>query len=216
MSAAVVDRSRSLVAVSSEMSALKQSQAHHEHEYTIKRVYSSPALTSGKELPYVTYNNRAGPFKRYRRDYDLNEDYWWDRRYHTSPVFWPPHAWPNRHYRQSDAAYGYWWHYPALTYYPRYDRHSFQNQGDPLYAKRYRDPYYDRPLWNPARPWAQDMVEPKRVLDMYKKNIIDFDSVQRNWLAPYSWERRWNEYKEPYQQQTWTTSPRRYFFSYDT
>jgi len=53
------------------------------------------------------------------------------------------------------------------------------------------------------------------ILQLYKQNLINFDSVQRNWLAPYSWERRWNEYKEPYQQPTWTTSaPRRYFLSF--
>jgi len=193
----------------------KQLRVHSVHEYTIKRTYSSPTMTAGKDLPYITYNNRAGPFKRYYRDHDLNDDYFWDRRHSTSGLFWPTHVMPNRRYYHSDPSYSYWWHYPTLTNYPRYDRYSFLDHGDPLISRRYRDPYYDRPLWTPQRPWMQDLVEPKRVLQLYKQNLINFDSVQRNWLAPYSWERRWNEYKEPYQQPTWTTSaPRRYFLSF--
>jgi hypothetical protein len=131
-------------------------------------------------------------------------------------VNWPPQSSPNRQYRHSDPACSFWSHYPALTWYPRYDRYAFMNQGDPLYSRRYRDPYYDRPLWTPVRPWSMEAVESKRVLQLYKQNLIGFDSVQRNWLAPYSWERRWNEYKEPYQQQTWMTTPRRYCYSFGT
>jgi len=210
-----LQRSRSIAALSSQTNLDgKQLRLHSAHEYTIKRVYSSPSLTSGKDLPYITYNNRAGPFKRYYRDYDLNDDYWWDKRHTTSSLFWPAYHWPNRRYYHSDPSYSYWWHYPALTWYPRNDRYAFLDQADPLYSRRYRDPYYDRPLWTPTRPWSQDLVEPKRVLQLYKQNLIGFDSVQRNWLAPYSWERRFNEYKEPYQQQTWTTSPRRHFYSW--
>jgi len=190
-------------------------RVHSQHEYTIKRVYSSPSMTEGTPMHYITYNNRVGPYKRYHREYDLSNDFYWDKRHNSSSLFWPTHVLANRRYYHSDPSYSFWAHYPQLTNYPRYDRCSFMDSADPLVSRRYRDPYYDRPLWTPARPWAQDLVEPKRVLQLYKQNLIGFDSVQRNWLAPYSWERRWNEYKEPYQQPTWTTSsPMRYHYSF--
>lgn len=74
---------------------------------------------------------------------------------------------------------------------------------NPTYWRRYRDPNYDRPLWNNWQPWHLDRINVKRAIRMfregsysfiiskcYKSNGKAFNQLLKKLLA----EKTWNLY----------------------
>lgn len=55
---------------------------------------------------------------------------------------------------------------------------------NPQYWRKYRDPYYDRPLWDSWRPYFMDRMNTKRAIKMYRQGLIDFRFLDRNWITP--------------------------------
>ena len=84
---------------------------------------------------------------------------------------------------------------------------------DPRYWRRYMDPYYERPTWFPYKSFTYDSMDISRGLKMYKQKLINFDTLDRNWLAPISFDRRMSDIKEVYVP-TGYYGPRRYFYSW--
>lgn len=117
-----------------------------------------------------------------------------------------------RRYNYVDPPYSLWWYYPGLTYYPRY--RYYYDAYDSMYWRRYRDPYYERPLWYPYRPWAWESMDVSRSIDMYKKGLITFSTLDRYWLQPSYWDRKTRDYYRDLYIPSRYYGPRRYFYRY--
>lgn len=199
-----VQRSRTYATLAPLTYSGNKNRPVNPHAYVaLKRIASLPDMESESSV-YTGPAYQATFLRRpARRDWDMYDDYWADRRYFMSPLAWPSQSNKNRRYYYFDPPYGLWWNYPALSWYPKLDNRQVElsEQIDPLYSRRYRDPSYDRPIWKPARRWPYQTgyrIEPRRILEMYRQKLIDYDALQKSWLTPFSIERKINEYlREP-------------------
>lgn len=178
----------------------------------LRRVLSLSRIEGSKELPFISYAYRESPYPstRYNQAWDVYGNQWYDRRYYTSPVYWPYPTWRFRYLDPPESLY---WNYPTLSWYPRTSRIAFFDMMNPSYWRRYTDPYFSRPLYYPYRPWAYESMDIARAINMYNKDLIGRNTLEKYWLAPRAWG-RWNDYTPPYRHSSWYTSPRRHYYSY--
>lgn len=195
--------------------------------YTVRRVLSLPELysTSYRYLPSYTPT-----YYRYYRDWDLRDDYWYDRRYYTSSRYWPYYGWPYKRYYSTSLDYSYPYSYYSSLYYrpynysyydydrPRYLSSYYYDYFNSWYWKRRLDPYWYRP-WSYyssySRPWAYESSESDRAWDMYRKGMISYDVMDRYYLSPSTWYNRYSDYLKPYRPPISYSSYPHYSYSID-
>jgi len=87
---------------------------------------------------------------------------------------------------------------------------------DPVGWRRYRDPSCDQPLCHSYKPWTMHASDAGRTVKMFKQGLINFSTLEKDWLVPSYFQRKFDEYNHPYKSSTWYTSPRRYAFTFDS
>ncbi|VDM10405.1 unnamed protein product [Wuchereria bancrofti] len=137
---------------------------------TLTRVTSVPNLNG----IHVGERYRPSTLFKYRRDYDLLDDYYQDRMSR------------------------YKWYTDWLN---------------PTYWRRYRDPNYDRPLWNNWQPWHLDRYNVKRAIRMYKEGLVDFGTLDRFWIVPSALSRKGKDWTNVYLP-AGRYGARRYFYAF--
>lgn len=194
-----IRRSTSLTSLPRSHSMALVSSAAPTRVFTVKRTTSVPSFEDYRRNYELSWKYRPTRSSVRTRDWDLHDEYWWDRRYYYSPLFYPYYYYPGRRYNYLDPPYSLWWNYPALSSAPR-SRYWYTDNVDPLYWRRYRDTWYDRyMIYN--RPWSTlyDSSDVNRALDLYGKGLIGMESLDRYWLRPSSYERSlWDVKHYPY------------------
>uniref|UniRef100_A0A915BFT1 Uncharacterized protein n=1 Tax=Parascaris univalens TaxID=6257 RepID=A0A915BFT1_PARUN len=173
---------------------------------TLTRVCSVPNLDSY----YVSDAHGSSTLHKYRRDWDILDDYWYDRMYFYAPVYWPVYRFTARRYLNTDPiprSLGF--RYPA--FWSRYKWYT--DWLNPVYWRRYRDPNYDRPLWNNWQPWHLDRINVKRAIQMYREGLVDFKTLDKYWIEPSALGRRGKDWNDVYLP-AGRYGARRYFYSF--
>jgi len=181
----------------------------------VRRVQSVPHIPTSANMVsrqmWLTENYRPRP---YRRDWDAFDDYWHDRYYSTSPLYWSTYRWAGRRYYLTDSPYSSYWYYPRVWgTYPRYKWNALDYL-DPLYGRQYAYSSYDRPLWYPSRSSAYDNTDVVRGVEMYKYGLINFNTLDKFWLEPSASERRYSSWRHDRYIPTSYYGTRRYFYSF--
>ncbi|PIO76921.1 hypothetical protein TELCIR_01010 [Teladorsagia circumcincta] len=117
------------------------------------------------------------PYK-WRRDWDLYDDYWYDRYYYFSPLYYSTYS-------------------PIRRYYYRYDYDY------PYYYRRYWNSAYYRYLYDTYTPYRSYLLDSLstslgRGLSMYKAGLIPYRTLDTYWLTPSYWDRRFKDWRELY------------------
>ncbi|VDM55672.1 unnamed protein product [Angiostrongylus costaricensis] len=124
-------------------------------------------------------------------------------------MFYQPFYWPTYRYAARRALYvdpiphslgfeypDYWLVFFLSTRASRYKWYT--DWLNPTYWRRYRDPNYDRPLWNSWRPWQMDRSNIKRAIDMYRNGLIDFKTLDDKWITPTAYGRHGKDWSDVY------------------
>ncbi len=108
----------------------------------LRRHNSCPSLNISHDL-YVADRYRPRRFHyRTAKDWDLYDEYWWDRRYYTSPFYWQTYRYAGRRYNYNDPPFSVNFYYPGI-YESKY-HWNILDYLDPNYWRRYQDPYQGR------------------------------------------------------------------------
>uniref|UniRef100_A0A914VXG9 Uncharacterized protein n=1 Tax=Plectus sambesii TaxID=2011161 RepID=A0A914VXG9_9BILA len=159
---------------------------------TLTRVSSVPSLDS---IRVGDDKYRPSTMFKYRRDYDLLDDHWHDKWYFHTPFHWQTYRYAARRYYNTDPIPNPWpWEYGQFE--SRYKWYS--DWLNPTYWRRHRDPNYDRPLWNPVRPWKYDAQNVARAVRMYREGLVDFKTLDKYWINPSSLDRKAKDYHDIY------------------
>uniref|UniRef100_A0A0N5AE49 Uncharacterized protein n=1 Tax=Syphacia muris TaxID=451379 RepID=A0A0N5AE49_9BILA len=150
----------------------------------ITRTRSVPDLTA-----YIRASNKYKPQWPSHYYSDLYDDYWHDRYYYSTP-FYTSSVVP-RHYYSSYLTSPYYWSYPYSHYWTGYRRYWY-DYDEPLYYRRYYDPLYGKYLRYPYRSYLLDSLSSSfsNALTMYRQGLISYSSLDRYWLTPSYWDRR--------------------------
>ncbi|KJH42348.1 hypothetical protein DICVIV_11659 [Dictyocaulus viviparus] len=139
---------------------------------TLTRVSSVPNLST---FHVGSDRYKSSTLHKYRKNCDTLDDHNIDRYTFYQPFYWPTYRFAARRALYVDPipnSLGF--EYP--DYWSRYKWYT--DWLNPTYWRRYRDPNYDRPLWNNWRPWQMDRSRYKWYTD---------------WLNPTYWRR----YRDP-------------------
>uniref|UniRef100_A0A914VVI6 Uncharacterized protein n=1 Tax=Plectus sambesii TaxID=2011161 RepID=A0A914VVI6_9BILA len=156
----------------------------------LTRVRSVPSLSVEKYTPPAT--TTYFPYRRYR-DYDLYDDYWLDRHYFYSPLTWPNGYAGRRYYYTDGVSNPYLWYFPST--YSGYTG-SWYDYGNPGYYRRFADYLYDRPY----RSFVHDSESRSvaRGVNLYRHGAITSTALDKYWLSPSYWDRRFRDYRDAY------------------
>ncbi|VDK49353.1 unnamed protein product [Anisakis simplex] len=168
----------------------------------ITRTRSVPDLTR-----YVSTSYKYRPHwpYRYYRDYDLYDDYWYDRYYYFSPLY-KSSLFPRRYYYSDYLPNPYYWSWPS-HYWTRYKGYWYDYDYPTYYYRRYYDPSYDsyfRSIYTPYRYNAFDSwyTSLNRGLSMYRQGLVPYSTVDRYWLTPSYWDRRFRDWRQMHSGET--------------
>ncbi|CAD5215572.1 unnamed protein product [Bursaphelenchus okinawaensis] len=173
---------------------------------TLSRVTSVPNLANrhvdAKYAPSTLYGQRL--------DRTAWDDYYTDNFVHNPTVYWQDYRYTARRYPNTDpipnsgefGVPGFWSRYKFYTDYL-----------NPQYWRKYRDPYYDRPLWDSWKPYLMDRYNSKKAIDMYRQGLISFDYLDKNWIEPTALARKDKDWGDTYTQ-AGRYGPRRYFYQF--
>ncbi|CAD6199411.1 unnamed protein product [Caenorhabditis auriculariae] len=174
---------------------------------TLSRVTSVPNISTMR----VGSNYRSSTLNRYRRDFDMLDDYNIDRYTFYTPFYWETYRFAARRQLQTDPIPNSLGH----EYAPFWSRYKWYTDWlNPTYWRRYRDPNYDRPLWNNARPWQLDNVNVKGAIDLYRNGVIDFKTLDKKWIEPRIYDRRGKDWADVYLPAA-RYGAHRYFYSWN-
>ncbi|GMT36391.1 hypothetical protein PFISCL1PPCAC_27688, partial [Pristionchus fissidentatus] len=170
----------------------------------LSRTYSVPDLGqyfrwSDKYKPQWHSIRSYTPY-RYRRDYELYDDYWYDRYYYFSPLYRSTY-YPKRYSYSDSLPNPYYWS-PYSSYWTRYKGYWY-DYDYPSYYRRYYDSSYDRYLrsaYTPYRSYVMDSLSTSlgRGLSMYRAGLMDYSTLHNYWLTPSYWDRRFKDWRELY------------------
>ncbi|VDN55812.1 unnamed protein product [Dracunculus medinensis] len=158
---------------------------------TLTRVSSVPNL----QVIHVGDRYQPSTLFKYRRDWDLLDDYWHDKIFFETPVYWQDYRFAARRYINTDPipqSLGF--EYPA--FWSRYKWYT--DWLNPTYWRRYRDPNYDRPLWNNWQPWHLDRINVKRAIRMFREGLISFKTLDKSWIEPAALGRKGKDWADIY------------------
>ena len=172
---------------------------------TVSSVTNVPNLSDS--LVSSTY--RPNTMFRYRRDYDLMDDYLYDRFYNNPSLYWQDTRFQARRYYNTDPGTDNGMDYPAF-----WSRYKWQSDFvNPLFWRRHKDPNYDRPLWDSWRPYSMDRSSQKQAIKMFRQGLVDFKTLDRHWIEPSAQRRKAKDHEDVYTP-AGTYGPRRYFYSW--
>jgi hypothetical protein len=125
---------------------------------------------------------------RHRSSANTFDDHYQDNYVNKPSIYWPTSRYSGRRYSVTDAIpnsgeFGY----PAF-----WQRYKWtMDYLDPLYWRKYRDPYYDRPLWDAWQPHLLDNYNTARAIKMYRQGLISFNYLDKKWIEPTALGRRY-------------------------
>ncbi|CAP32862.1 Protein CBR-TAG-18 [Caenorhabditis briggsae] len=173
---------------------------------TLTRVTSVPNLSTIR----VGSNYRPSTLHKYRRDYDSLDDAAIDRYTFYTPFYWQTYRFAARRQLYVDPIPNSLGH----EYAPFWSRYKWYTDWlNPTYWRRYRDPNYDRPLWNNWRPWQYDTKNVKTAIDLYRNGCIDFKTLDKKWIEPTALGRRGKDWSDVYLPAA-RYGAHRYFYSF--
>ncbi|XGW05109.1 hypothetical protein V3C99_015909, partial [Haemonchus contortus] len=113
------------------------------------------------------------PYK-WRRDWDLYDDYWYDRYYYFSPLYYSTYSPLRRYYYSDYLPNPYYWN-PYTSYWTRYKSYWY-DYDYPYYYRRYWNSAYYRYLYDTYTPYRSYLLDSLstslgRGLSMYKVDI---------------------------------------------
>lgn len=175
---------------------------------TISRVASVPNLSAA----YVGgARYRPSTLNRYKRDFDSYDDWCTDRYTFYTPFYWQTYRFAARRSLFTDPIPGtLGFQYPAFWSQYKW----YVDWLNPTYWRRYRDPNYDRPLWNKWRPWEFDRNNVKRAINMYRNGLIDFKTLDKKWIEPRAYGRYGKDWNDVYIPAA-RYGAHRYFYKFD-
>ena len=177
---------------------------------TLSRVTSVPNLSS----LHVGQFYRPGTLHKYRRDWDSLDDHNTDRYTNNPSLYWQDYRYAARRYINTDPVTTAIPHSLGLDYPSFWTRYKwYKDYLSPQYWRKYRDPYYDRPLWDTWKPYFMDRMNTKRAVKMYRQGLIDFKFLDQNWITPNALQRREKDWSDVYTP-CGRYGPRRYFYSF--
>ena len=159
---------------------------------TLSRVTSVPNLSTMQVGPNRYYPSTV---QRYRRDFDSFDDWNIDRYTFYTPFYWHTYRYAARRYAYTDPvpnSLGF----EGPAFWSRYKWYT--DWLNPTYWRRYRDPNYDRPLWNSWKPWQLDRSNVKRAVKMYRNGTIDFKTLDQKWITPTAYGRYGKDWADVY------------------
>ncbi|VDP04699.1 unnamed protein product [Heligmosomoides polygyrus] len=137
---------------------------------------------------------------RWRRDWDLYDDYWYDRYYYFSPLY--SSYYPSRRYSYSDYLPNPYYWSPYWSYWTRYKGYWYDYDYPYYYRRYYSSPYYSylNSTYTPYRSYLLDSLSTSlgRGLSMYKAGLIPYRTLDTYWLTPSYWDRRFKDWRELY------------------
>ncbi|KAE9549191.1 hypothetical protein FO519_007603 [Halicephalobus sp. NKZ332] len=173
---------------------------------TLTRVTSVPNLAN----LYPSHSYRPSTLFKYRRDFNSFDDYLHDNFVHNPTVYWGDYRYGARRYAYTDPLpNSICDSYP--TFWSRYKFYS--DYLNPTFYRRYRDPYYDRPLWDSWRPYMYDRYNTKRAIKMFRQGLISFHELDKKWVEPNALGRRVKDWPDVYQPAA-RYGTRRYFYAF--
>lgn len=132
---------------------------------------------------------------KYRRDQDYFDDLLHDRYTYNPSVYWTDYRFNARRYAYTDPIPNSMFDtYPA--FWSRYKWYT--DFLDPTFYRKYRDPNYDRPLWDSWRPYMYDRNNTKRAVKMFRQGLISFRELDKKWIEPHALGRRFRDWNEVY------------------
>uniref|UniRef100_A0AC35U566 Uncharacterized protein n=1 Tax=Rhabditophanes sp. KR3021 TaxID=114890 RepID=A0AC35U566_9BILA len=174
---------------------------------TLTRVTSVPNLSS------LHVNRNFGPSSlyKYRRDTESFEDYWHDRYTFVNPIYWANYRYNARDEINTDPSYEIF-REPTSRFYSHY----MYNSGyvNPNLCRNYNGRNTARPVFAPKRGYPLDRQNQKLAVTMLKQRLIDFKSVDDNYLTPLARSRK-NDTLASVYSPAGTYGPRRYFYSWN-
>ncbi|CAI4231546.1 unnamed protein product [Auanema sp. JU1783] len=154
---------------------LPRSRSLERPRLLVTRTASVPDLTayfrhSDKYKPQWHTVYQTVPY-RWRRDWDLYDDYWYDRYYYFSPLY-TSYMYPKRRYYYSDYLPNPYYWSTASSYWTRYKGYTY-DYDYPSYSRRYTNSAFYRYLnstYTPYRSYLMDSLSTSlgRGLSMYK------------------------------------------------
>ncbi|XGW05107.1 hypothetical protein V3C99_015909 [Haemonchus contortus] len=165
------------------------------------------------------------PYK-WRRDWDLYDDYWYDRYYYFSPLYYSTYSPLRRYYYSDYLPNPYYWN-PYTSYWTRYKSYWY-DYDYPYYYRRYWNSAYYRYLYDTYTPYRSYLLDSLstslgRGLSMYKAGLIPYRTLDTYWLTPSYWDRRFKDWRELYSTTkdiylptTFDRKTRSYFASWST
>jgi len=133
-------------------------------DYPLRRTRSVLVVPASKPAILLSRTKSVADLYRptYRRDWDLNDDYWYDRYYYYTPTYYPRY----RRYNYSDylinpysSYYSGYYNPYSSSYWPT--RYSYDYTG---YYRRYTDAYFDR--------YLNQSYYPRRYYSNYSYNYL--------------------------------------------
>lgn len=114
---------------------------------------------------------------------------------HQPTVYWQDYRYNGRRFANTDPIPG-----SGEFVYPGFwSRYKFYTDYlNPSYWRKYRDPYYDRPLWDSWKPYLLDQYNTKRAIGMYRQGLISFDYLDKNWIEPTALARKGKDWGDVY------------------
>ncbi|KAI6241035.1 hypothetical protein M3Y99_00414800 [Aphelenchoides fujianensis] len=176
---------------------------------TLTRVTSVPNLAD----IHVVGRYQSSTLYKYRQNRNGFDDHYHDRYTNLPSLYWSDIRYNGRRFAHTDpipnsGEFGY----PA--FWQRYKWYS--DFLDPQYWRKYRDPYYDRPvppLWDQWRPHLLDRYNTKRAITMYRQGLIPFAYLDKKWIEPTALGRRYKDWDDIYTKGG-RYGARRYFYSF--
>jgi len=168
--------------------------------FTLQKIPSLPDMSGTGGYINHRYTPQTSHYQ-FHRDNNVTDDYWWDRRYYYTPLFWPYTFFGSRRYNLVDGPFSIWWNFEGLNYYPSNVRYSSLENADPVYWRRPGNTLSERPGFHsqkPSRKSHDTLDTAGRAVRMYRQNLIDYDTVEKTWLAPLYRERRSQEMQKLY------------------
>ncbi|KAH7731150.1 TAG-18 protein [Aphelenchoides avenae] len=172
---------------------------------TLSRVTSVPNIDNF----HVSSSSRGPTLYKYRRDYNLLDDYFHDNYYHNPPLYFADHRYQARRFERTDAPTRTGWYYPSF-----WNRYGWTPDFlKPQYWRNHRDGNYDRPLWDTWRPYMMDRHTQKRAINMYRQGLLSFNFLDKNWIEPFALARKEKDWGDVYTPAA-RYGPRRYFYEF--
>jgi len=159
---------------------------------TLSRVTSVPNLSNWHvDSSYAP--STLFPYRHKGTRYFDEQAY--DQAFYHAPLFWADRRYNGRRFMHTDPI-------PdslGLDYPNFWSRYKwYKDYLEPQHWRRYRDPNYDRPLWNSWKPYILDGKNIKDSIDLYRHGLVSFAYLDKQWITPWALGRKEKDWKDIY------------------